>query len=61
MTYYKTFKRSCTGWDSFARARKMTQSTGITLEQARQECDEFNDHRTKAQIRKGTKMEFESM
>jgi hypothetical protein len=39
----------------------MTQSTRITLEQARQECDEFNDHRTKAQIRKGTKMEFESM
>jgi len=61
MACYKTFKRSCTGWESFARAKKMTQSTGLTLEQAHQECDKFNDHRTKGQIRKGTKMEMEIM
>jgi hypothetical protein len=59
MVYYRTFKRSCTDWESFARARKMTESTGLTLEEAREECDKFNDNRTKAQVRAGTKMEFE--
>jgi hypothetical protein len=61
MACYRTFKRTCTGWESFARARKMVDETGLTLEEAHQRCDEFNDHRTKAQIRKGTKMEFETM
>ncbi|MFA5321943.1 MAG: hypothetical protein WC373_04660 [Smithella sp.] len=61
MVYYKTFKRSCTGWESFAKARKMTDETELTLEQARQRCDKFNDHRTPAQVRRGTKLEFESM
>jgi hypothetical protein len=56
--FYKTFKRSCTGWKSFAAARKITQSTGLTYEQARQECEQFNNNRTPAQIRKGTKLEF---
>ena len=61
MIYYKTFKRSSTDWQSFASARKMVDETGLTLEEARRRCDEFNGHRTKAQIRKGTKMEFETM
>lgn len=58
MTYYKTFKRSCTNWEQFARARKITEETGLTCEQARQRCEEFNKNRTRAQIRKGTKLEF---
>ena len=58
MTYYKTFKRSAVNWEQFARARKMTESTGLTYEQARQQCEEYNRNRTASQIRKGTKMEF---
>lgn len=58
MTFYKTFKRSCTNWSSFASARKITEETGLTYEQASQRCQEFNNNRTPAQIRKGTKLEF---
>lgn len=58
MTYYKTFKRSCTNWKQFFSARKITQSTGLTYEQARAECEAFNVNLTPAQIRKGTKLEF---
>lgn len=58
MTTYKTFKRSCRNWQEFSRARKITESTGLTYDQARQQCEEFNNNRTPAQIRKGTKLEF---
>jgi hypothetical protein len=58
MTYYKTFKRSCTNFTQFANARKITEEIGLTYEQALQRCDDFNNNRTPAQIRKGTKLEF---
>lgn len=58
MTYYKTFLRSATDFKSFARARKITQDSGLTYEQAREQCEAFNAKRTARQIRKGTKMEF---
>jgi len=58
MTTYKTFKRSCRNWQEFAIARKITESTGLTYEQAKQQCEEFNNNRTPAQVRKGTKLEF---
>jgi hypothetical protein len=58
MTYYKTFKRSCTNWEQFARARKMTQEIGLTYEQAKERCQYFNQNLTTAQKRKGTKLEF---
>lgn len=58
MTYYKTFKRSCGNWKQFASARKITESTGLTYEQAKQECEQFNNARSSAQIRKGTRLEF---
>lgn len=58
MTYYRTFIRSCTDWRSFATARKVTQETGLTYEQARERCREYNTKLTSCQIRKGTKMEF---
>ena len=61
MTYYRTFKRSCTGWKSFSSARKITEETGLTLPQAQQRCKDYNDNRTPAQIRKGTKMEIDVM
>ncbi len=58
MTYYKTFKRSCNNWQQFASARKITEETGLTYEQACGRCHEYNENRTSAQIRKGTKLEF---
>lgn len=56
--FYKTFKRSCTDWRSFARSRKTTEETGLTYEQAKARCEEFNKNRTPAQKRKGTMLEF---
>lgn len=56
---YRTFKRSCTNWKQFARARKITEDTGLTYEQALARCEAFNNSRTAAQIRRGTKLEFE--
>ena len=58
MTYYKTFIRSCANWQQFAKARKMTQETGLTYDQARERCREYNDARNSCQTRKGTMMEF---
>ena len=55
---YKTFLRSCTNWQEFSSARKITQDTGLSFEEARERCQEYNDNRNAAQIRKGTKMEF---
>jgi hypothetical protein len=60
MPTYRTFKRSCTDWKTFARARKITVDRRLTYAEARRQCDRFNDHRTPAQVRKGTKMEFEA-
>ncbi len=56
--FYKTFKRSATNWSEFAGNRKTTVSTGLTYDQAREECKAYNDTRTPAQIRRGTMMEF---
>lgn len=55
---YKTFKRSRTGWNSFSSARKITFDTGLTYDEARRQCEAFNNNRTPAQIRRGTKLEF---
>lgn len=59
MQTYRTFKRSARSFEEFARARKITEERGLTYEQARQRCQEYNDNRTAAQIHKGTKLEFE--
>lgn len=56
---YRTFKRSCSNWQGFARARKITVSRGLTFSEAYDDCEKFNDNRTAAQIKKGLKMEFE--
>lgn len=57
---YRTFKRSATNWEQFASARKITVDRGLTYEEAQRACKAFNDNRTAAQIRKGTKLEFDS-
>ena len=61
MTAYRTFRRSATGWDSFTTARKYHDANWATIEAARDRCERFNENRTAAQIRRGTKMEFESI
>ena len=58
MTTYKTFKRSCTNWRTFAKSRKITVDTRLSYDEARRACDGFNASRTAAQIRKGTMLEF---
>ncbi len=58
MNKYKTFKRSANTWSQFGSARKITVDTGLTFDEARRACERFNNSRTPAQIRKGTKLEF---
>lgn len=58
MNTHKTFLRSATNWNQFATARKVTQETGLSYEEAQERCKQYNDNRTARQIRKGTKMEF---
>lgn len=55
---YKVFRRSATGWESFAHARKTIIRRNLTLQEARQMCADYNDNRTPAQIESGTKYEF---
>lgn len=57
--FYRTFKRSCTNWEEFGKARKITVETGLTWQQAYEACQEFNQNRTSRQISRGTKLEFE--
>lgn len=58
MTTYKTFKRSVTNWRAFSTARKITVDTRLTYDEALRACKAFNDNRTPAQVRRGTKLEF---
>lgn len=57
---YKTFIRSCKNWYQFAKSRKITQHTGLTYDEAKKLCAEYNQNRTARQISKGTMMEFTS-
>ncbi len=56
---YRTFKRSATSFESFARATKYADQSGLTMEEARARCERYNKNRTDGQIREGTKLEFE--
>lgn len=58
MTKYLVFSRSCRTWDEFATARRRTIRRGLTIEEARQMCADFNDNRSSAQVKRGTKYEF---
>lgn len=55
---YTVFKRSCTSFRTMASARKITVERNLTATEAIRLCDSFNNDRTVAQIRRGTKMEF---
>lgn len=58
MNTYTVFGRSATNFAEFARAHKSVIRCGLTEEEARRMCAEFNDNRTPAQVRKGTKYEY---
>ena len=58
MPTYKTFIRSCRNWPQFARARKITDATGLTYDEARRRCLAWNAARTPRQRARGTMMEF---
>lgn len=58
MRRYKTFLRSATSFKEFARARKTTVYTGLSYDEARELCREYNENRNARQVREGTKMEF---
>jgi hypothetical protein len=58
MSDYEVFRRSATNWQEFAKARKTVIRRNVTIEQAQRICDDYNDNRTAAQKRRGTKYEF---
>jgi hypothetical protein len=57
-TTYCTFLRSANSFAELANAEKIPQDSGLTLKQARANCQEFNTDRSEAEIAAGTKMEF---
>jgi hypothetical protein len=58
MKTYFTFLRSCKNWKEFASAEKIVRNTGLTYEEARQECLEYNANLTEKEKEEGTKLEF---
>ena len=58
MQKYKVFIRSARNWQQFAQGRKRTIETGLTYDEAKRCCQNYNAARTSSQIRKGTMAEF---
>jgi hypothetical protein len=58
---YRTFKRTCKGWESFSKANKITDRKGLTYTEAQSRCARLNAELTPAQIKRGTKYEFTIM
>lgn len=56
---YRTFLRTARDWHTFARARKRSVDSGLTLDEAQRACRAYNEARTQAQRTRGTVMEFE--
>lgn len=59
MTTYRTFKRSARNFEEFSKADKIEVDTGLTIDEARDACKDFNDNRNAAEEEAGTKLEFE--
>ena len=53
-----TFLRSARNFQEFASAEKTIQDTGLSYEEAREACLNFNSNLTEKEIELGTKMEF---
>lgn len=60
MTKYRVFKRRAGNWEEFLTACKIIIRRGLTYDEARRMCAEYNDNQNQTQIRIGTKMEFEA-
>ena len=58
MTKYLVFSRSCRNWDKYGTSRKKTIRRGLTIEEARRMCADFNGNRSSAQVKRGMKYEF---
>lgn len=53
MSTYRVFKRSARNFDEFAKARKRVVRRNLTLAEARELCQSFNDSRSPIQVRAG--------
>lgn len=58
---YMVFRRTANSFSSFAKTKRFIIRSNLTLQEAKMLCDNFNPNRNAAQIRKGTKYEFESI
>ena len=56
---YRTFKRSARNWEEFSKAEKIEVETGLSLDEARAACQNFNCNLTDKEKELGTKLEFE--
>lgn len=56
---YRVFKRSALNFEQFSSARKFTVERGLTYDEAQRLCRANNAMLSPAQVRKGTKYEFE--
>lgn len=59
MPTYRTFRRTCRDWRSFARARKLTEERGLTEAEAHHFCENANKNLTPSQKKRGTRYEYE--
>lgn len=56
---YRTFKRSARNFREFANRRKRTVDRGLTYDEARRACENYNKELTSNEKTRGTMMEFE--
>jgi hypothetical protein len=56
---YRTFLRSARNFEEFSSAEKREVEAGLSYDEARDACKEFNNNRSDDDIDSGTKMEFE--
>lgn len=60
MKTYRTFKRSARNFREFSSRRKRTVDRGLTYDEARRACENYNKGRTASEKSRGTMMEFEA-
>lgn len=58
MRKFKTIKRSYLSWEEIATARTITVERGLTVSEAFDACKLFNANRTRAQIKRGTRLGY---
>lgn len=58
MTTYYTFLRSAKNWREFAGNEKRVVETGLSYDEAREACQEYNANRSEREKEEGTYLEF---